>query len=176
MKEAPFARAMSRSSAGAAAAEGKSSSSGVKRRRKPMPLKVSKDYNAAEVLKGLFLGGKELSQDCDRLKELGITHILNVTTESPNHFTDEFTYLQLPIKDSPEEDLSESLRVGTEFIGKARSEGILVHCTVGMSRSAAFVLGYLMVAEKMSLKDAFVLLKRHRPITSPNKVCLMQVV
>lgn len=128
------------------------------------------------MIDGLYLGGKELSLDKATMKEKGVTHILNVTVECRNHFPDEFTYLQLPIEDSKETSLDKVLPKGIAFIQSAAGSTILVHCTVGMSRSAAMVLAYLMVVKKMRLKEGMQLLKSHRPITSPNIGFLAQLI
>ena len=54
------------------------------------------------------------------------------------------------------------------FINEARQNGsILVHCTFGASRSSAFILGYLIVTEKLPLLQAVVLLSSKHPQSAP---------
>ena len=55
------------------------------------------------------------------------------------------------------------------FAGK-----VLVHCTVGVSRSATLVLAYLMIRQNMTLVEAIKTVKDHRGII-PNRGFLRQL-
>jgi len=56
-----------------------------------------------------------------------------------------------------------------EFIDEGRRTGcILVHCQVGMSRSATAVLAYLMLRENLTFWDALVDVVKLRKIVQPN--------
>lgn len=52
---------------------------------------------------------------------------------------------------------------------------ILVHCAVGVSRSATLVLAYLMIQHRMPLVEAIKTVKDHRGII-PNRGFLRQLV
>lgn len=52
---------------------------------------------------------------------------------------------------------------------------VLVNCAVGISRSASFVIAYLMKTQYMSFHDAFVAVKRARPRISPNPFFMAQL-
>jgi protein-tyrosine phosphatase len=57
----------------------------------------------------------------------------------------------------------------TEFIKEAMKKGkIFVHCFAGVSRSVACVIAYLMDERKMSLTDAYELIRSKRSIICPN--------
>ena len=56
-----------------------------------------------------------------------------------------------------------------KFTGK-----VLVHCMVGMSRSATCVLAYLMISRKMSSAEAIRTVRMHRDI-NPNEGFLQQL-
>lgn len=45
---------------------------------------------------------------------------------------------------------------------------ILVHCMAGVSRSASIVLAYLVKYQSLTLREAYVVLRKARPIASPN--------
>ncbi|XP_030920928.1 dual specificity protein phosphatase 26 [Geospiza fortis] len=63
-----------------------------------------------------------------------------------------------------------------DFIHQALNEGrILVHCAVGVSRSATLVLAYLMIRHHMPLVEAIKTVKDHRGII-PNRGFLRQLV
>jgi protein-tyrosine phosphatase len=51
---------------------------------------------------------------------------------------------------------------------------VLVHCMVGMSRSATSVLAYLMISRKMSAAEAIRTVRMHRDI-HPNEGFLQQL-
>nr|XP_039261706.1 serine/threonine/tyrosine-interacting-like protein 1 [Styela clava] len=58
----------------------------------------------------------------------------------------------------------------------SKKEVVLVHCNLGRSRSSTVVLGYLMQACRMTLKDASRLLKDCRPTVRPNIGFLEQLL
>merc|ERR1719336_3248916 len=57
-----------------------------------------------------------------------------------------------------------------EFIdrAKASSNGVLIHCQAGVSRSPTIAVAYLMKYYPMAMSDAYKFVKRHRSIISPN--------
>lgn len=55
------------------------------------------------------------------------------------------------------------------FVGK-----VLVHCTVGVSRSATLVLAYLMIRQNLTLVEAIKTVKDHRGVI-PNRGFLRQL-
>jgi hypothetical protein len=52
---------------------------------------------------------------------------------------------------------------------------VLVHCVVGMSRSASMIIAYLMKYHKMNLISAFRYTKFKRPIINPNPSFMKQL-
>ena len=57
-----------------------------------------------------------------------------------------------------------------KFIRMALKEtNVLVHCMMGVSRSASMVIWHLMTREKMGLAEAYNLVKQKRPIINPNR-------
>lgn len=95
------------------------------------------------VIDRLYLGNREMAKDLRRLKEAGVTHIVNCAEELPNYHPRDFRYLALKLKD-PDIGLQANLRGISSFIDEGRREGsVLVHCFAGVSRSPAVVLAYL---------------------------------
>jgi hypothetical protein len=65
-----------------------------------------------------------------------------------------------------------------EYIDLARNEGkqCYIHCARGRSRSATIVIAYLMHKERMSLKDAFLTVKRRRNFIGPHGPLRVQLL
>lgn len=55
------------------------------------------------------------------------------------------------------------------------SQKIFVHCAAGRSRSASLVVLFIMRYKRMSLKEAFKLVQRKRPIVYPNEGFRLQM-
>jgi protein-tyrosine phosphatase len=53
--------------------------------------------------------------------------------------------------------------------------GVLVHCAAGISRSASFVIAYLMYSEKLAFKEAAAAVKEVRPVICPNPGFVLQL-
>lgn len=128
------------------------------------------------VRSGLFLGSQTAEQaPIERLRTKGITHVLQIGTNnvtmSPSH-PHELTYLCIAIHDKDEADLIIALRKhkAMEFMDSAvqRPNSLLVHCQMGMSRSATTVVVYLMLRERLTFWDALVQTTAARRVVSPN--------
>lgn len=52
---------------------------------------------------------------------------------------------------------------------------VFVHCAAGVSRSASFVIAYLMKSKLMPYLDAYALVKCKRPIIKPNSGFVKQL-
>ena len=158
--------------------------SSITQRRKLFKMKpsLSVDVNCTKILPYLYLGGYEVTTDKQMMQNtLKITHIVNVTVESECHFEDDFKYAHIKLSDSTDRDKANLLNILDEAFAciedaKGNDGAALVHCQVGMSRSASVVIAYLMYSEKMSLHAAFVFVKGKRPVTAPNYGFMEQLV
>jgi protein-tyrosine phosphatase len=74
--------------------------------------------------------------------------------------------LVIPIRDEEEENISEYLEEVTGFMNRLINEGknLLVHCTLGVSRSATIVIAYLIKKHHMTLRMAFHFLRNRRHV------------
>jgi Dual specificity phosphatase, catalytic domain len=96
-----------------------------------------------QIVEGLYLGNRESARDLRRLREAGITHIVNCTEELPNYHEGQFVYLSMKMVD-PDPCFRQHLTGVCAFIDDARRQGkVLVHCFASISRSPAVVLTYL---------------------------------
>ncbi|CAG2161560.1 unnamed protein product [Oppiella nova] len=124
------------------------------------------------ILPFLFLGNEKDATDCHCLEQLGITYVLNITSQMPDTYDQRpgLRYKQLLAVDSYHQNLKQYFEEAFDFIDEARQKGcnVLVHCHAGISRSATITIAYLMRHLWMNLVDAYSLVKSKRPIISPN--------
>jgi len=140
----------------------------------PTSPEVNCDIDAAvasEILPYLLIGNQRDAANRERLTELGVTHILNVTAHLPLHFeSDGIAYMRLPASDSGSQNLKQYFSEAISFIecAQAANGKVLVHCQAGVSRSPTIVAAYLIARSRKSLSDAFGFIKDRRPIVAPN--------
>ena len=95
-----------------------------------------------------------------------------MTIEVADSFPDKFVYKRIAINDMPSTRILEHFEDAFRFIDEGRRKKgggcVLVHCYYGNSRSASFVIGYLMRTERMRYCDALEYLQLLRPDVHPN--------
>ncbi|XP_048835360.1 dual specificity protein phosphatase 19a [Brienomyrus brachyistius] len=130
----------------------------------------SLDLQVGVIKPYLLLASQDVAHDLDTLKELKVSHILNVGYGVENIFPDLFVYKTLNILDLPETDITSYFHETSQFIDQVKAEEgvVLIHCNAGVSRSAAIVIGYLMSREGLAFDAAFALVKAARPAIRPN--------
>lgn len=115
----------------------------------------------------LYLGGIESSFAKETLKQIGITHILMVGYFMTPLFPEDFTYENIEINDNSNENILQHLIKGIKFIDQSKS--CYTHCQLGKSRSASFVIAYVMYKNKIHFSDAFNFVKSKRRLAFPNE-------
>uniref|UniRef100_A0A8B9E5W3 Protein-serine/threonine phosphatase n=1 Tax=Anser cygnoides TaxID=8845 RepID=A0A8B9E5W3_ANSCY len=130
-----------------------------------------------EVWPNLFLGDLVTAHNRFILWKMGVTHVLNAahgtvySQGGQDYYGATIDYYGVPAHDLPSFDISQFFYSAAEFIHKALNTPgakILVHCAVGVSRSASLVLAYLMINHHLPLIEAIKTVKEHRWI-SPNR-------
>ncbi|XP_030624962.1 dual specificity protein phosphatase 4 [Chanos chanos] len=123
-----------------------------------------------EILPFLFLGSALHASKKDMLDGMGISALLNVSSNCPNHFEGAYQYKCIPVEDNHKEDISSWFIEAIEFIDSVKDSNgrVLVHCQAGISRSATICLAYLMKKKRVRLEEAFEFVKQRRSIISPN--------
>ncbi|XP_032987144.1 dual specificity protein phosphatase 13 isoform X3 [Rhinolophus ferrumequinum] len=137
-----------------------------------------------EVWPNLFLGDAYAARDKSKLLQLGITHVVNVAAGKFQVDTGDKFYRGMPLEyygveadDNPFFDLSVYFLPVARYIRTALNfpQGrVLVHCAMGVSRSATVVLAFLMIYENMTLEEAIQTVQAHRAIC-PNSGFLRQL-
>ena len=117
------------------------------------------------------MGNLFAATDRFTLQRNGVTHILQVLDEPWVPFPDEYVYHCIDLADDPGVRIRPHLRAACQFIDDALRETgttVLVHCQMGQSRSASFVIAWLMKKKRCSYQDALAQVQAVRLCAQPN--------
>ncbi len=127
----------------------------------------NRPYHMDEICTGLFLGSRDavVTQKGQRdLLKHAVTHVLSIEWSRPDLSALDLNHKFVYINDMPSADILSLFEECIAFIDEALASGsILVHCMMGISRSATVVIAYLMHRDKITFKKAFDLVKEKRP-------------
>lgn len=103
-----------------------------------------------------------------------ITHILNICN-TPHPFDSTRTYLHIPLNDI--DNIIPYMENIIHFIENAlRGNGdILVHCALGLSRSASAILAYLCHRNNTDSAEALAFLRERKQDVEPSVIFLKQI-
>lgn len=106
----------------------------------------------------------------DELQAAGITGIVNCTESFPNYHEAAIEYCRVAVSDEAGANILIYLDGATSFIQRHLVAGnsCLVHCQMGISRSATIVLANLLRYQEMNLQQAYTHVKERRPLINPN--------
>jgi len=123
----------------------------------------------SEINDHLFLSGAHVLKP-DKIRQKGITCIVNATVEEPSLYLAGMDYLKIRIDDHPAARLDAYFDLVADKIKATKDKNgkTLVHCVAGVSRSASLVCAYLLKYENMSLRQSYQYVKMARPIIRPN--------
>ncbi|NXJ74667.1 DS13B phosphatase, partial [Trogon melanurus] len=137
-----------------------------------------------EVWPNLYVGDLYIARDKEQLSRMGISHVVDAAAgrfhidTGPKFYKDlSVDYYGVKAEDNPNFDLSIYFYPVARYIRAALNSPrgkVLVHCAMGISRSATLVLAFLMICEDMSLADAIQTVRSHRGIC-PNSGFLRQL-
>ncbi|KAG1954372.1 protein phosphatase Slingshot homolog 3 [Pimephales promelas] len=131
----------------------------------------------SRILDYLYLGSEWNAANYEELHKNNVGYILNVTMEIDNFFPECFTYMNIRVYDVEATDLLSHWNNTYTFISEARKSGqaVLVHCKMGVSRSASTVIAFLMKQQGWTLDQALIHVRERRPIVQPNDGFLKQL-
>jgi hypothetical protein len=93
----------------------------------------------------LYLGNVDAATDMKLLKSLHITSVITIGSELSNKYPHHFPHLKINLEDQPLAYIYHYFASSHTFLLKHLHEGnVLVHCKMGISRSASIVIAYLM--------------------------------
>lgn len=149
--------------------------------RVPLPVLDDSCFeSSSRILGHLYVSSSTIATDVVSLRQLGITHIIDLSCSGLKVFEESSTgdkdsegfkkYLRLDFRDRVEVDITPAFEQCFEVIEEAKRTGCkcMVFCSAGRSRSIAITLAYLIVVNKMTLIGAYKLVKSLRPMSSPN--------
>ncbi|XP_077448205.1 protein phosphatase Slingshot homolog 2b isoform X2 [Stigmatopora argus] len=130
-----------------------------------------------QIFDHVFLGSEWNASNMEELQNCGVHYILNVTREIDNFFPGIFEYHNIRVYDEEATDLLAYWNDTYKFITRAKKNGskCLVHCKMGISRSAATVIAYAMKEYGWDLRKAFDYVKNRRAVTKPNPSFMRQL-
>ncbi|KAJ2559298.1 hypothetical protein EV175_000408 [Coemansia sp. RSA 1933] len=134
------------------------------------------------IMPYLYLGG-ESNVASEQLDNLGISHVLNVAREATGPAAALSASSGRGIRyrhyewDHNEPDLAQYFSECFGFIDAARTrhQSILVHCQLGVSRSASLVIAYVMRTMRMGFGTAYEYVRLRAPCISPNLSLISQL-
>lgn len=132
----------------------------------------SKDIpSISRITSQLYLGNCYFTEK--DLKELEITHILNISCKKDPEYTNiKSLFINIPDGGDLNEDnksIDDYFQTTINFIEDAIEDNgkILVHCRMGISRSSSLVIAYLMKSLNKPYFDILNIVKEKRPIIDP---------
>ncbi|XP_057635738.1 protein phosphatase Slingshot homolog 3 isoform X2 [Chionomys nivalis] len=142
-----------------------------------MLLLMAQQDRASRIFPHLYLGSEWNAANMEELQRNRVSHILNMAREIDNFFPDRFKYHNVRVWDEESTQLLPYWKETHRFIEDARAQGtrVLVHCKMGVSRSAATVLAYAMKQYGWGLEQALIHVQELRPIVRPNPGFLRQL-
>jgi dual specificity MAP kinase phosphatase len=123
----------------------------------------------SQITTHLFLGGQYNLNGLKKLRQMGITGIVNMRIHSiykEAHY-EGFAYLHLPTVDNKAPTLEDLIR-GANFIEAEieRKGKVYIHCRQGLGRGPSMAIAYLLKIGT-TYEDALKLVKRVRPFINP---------
>ena len=137
-----------------------------------IPFHIVLGSDATKKVK-LFLGSGQDASNIERLREHGVTHIVNVADDVENFHPEQFVYCNLDVTDfGGDLGISRVFDRAAEFVRENALTSVsestfLVHCANGSNRSSTVVIALLMILQGLDLKNAFNTVKNAHQKTAP---------
>ncbi|GCB63635.1 protein phosphatase Slingshot homolog 1-like [Scyliorhinus torazame] len=132
---------------------------------------------ASLIFDHVYLGSEWNASNLEELQSTGVGYILNITREIDNFFPGLFCYHNVRVFDEDATDLLAYWNDTYNFITKAKKNHskCLVHCKMGVSRSASTVIAYAMKEYRWPLERAYEYVKEKRSVAQPNAGFMRQL-
>ena len=121
---------------------------------------------------GIYLSGFSGGSDETLLRFLGISHVIRIL--DGKSFTKRIRYDIITSTDieAPDRDLNSvekilTIGIQSSYNAYINNKYILIHCLMGISRSASVAIGLIMKIKDISYDEAFSIVKSKRPKIKP---------
>ena len=127
-----------------------------------------------EIFPFLYLSAWNATTQCDDMKSIGITNIINVS-DSSQPTTKQLEYFDIiycPFKDNEDINILTQIETLSFYINKLQTNDInkkiVINCHAGKSRSVSIIIGYCMIYQKMNMKQAWDYIIKIKDDIEPN--------
>ena len=130
------------------------------------------------ILNWMFIGNIKNANNKEEIETLGIKNILNCAAEIQQiNLPNNIKYCHINLTDSSNMDITKFFHRAFSFIESARKEKqkILIHCKLGISRSPAIIIAYLIKYMGYSTDSALSFLRSKRSQVYPNQGFINQL-
>ena len=124
------------------------------------------------ILDHLFIGDRDSACDLKRLRDMGITHVINCAEQycetGAGFYGNQFKYLGLRAEDNDDYEILQHHNDVYKFIEDARIGGgkCFIHCQAGINRSGVLLVSYVMVHKHIGPISAAKIVIRQRSVIS----------
>lgn len=132
----------------------------------------------SQIVPHLYLTSLKSAEDRDILAKYSIDAILSIINFQLNvNCKESVRKYRISLRDLPHEDALNHFPHACEIIGHhlKLNQNVLVHCAVGVSRSASMILAYLMKHNQWTYFEALNFVRSKRPCVGPNQGFQMQL-
>lgn len=139
--------------------------------------KTAETADISKITDYCYLSGCSGLTD-ELLASLKIALVINCIKGIHHQFSSSIRYVHIPVEDEDDQLITDYFESVISEINKVRSEGgrVLLYCGMGISRSASFLIAYLMKAEHFTLRDAYRFVQSKRQIVCPNVGFFRQLI
>ena len=124
----------------------------------------------------VWISGSHFAKDLKELEKNKINAICTAA-EIDFKYPEGFKHRVLHIEDTYDQDISFAFVPAFDFIERNRKEGnVLVHCTSGISRSAALLIAYMMQKYSINFDQSLERVRNMRPCAEPNGSFIHQLI
>ena len=135
---------------------------------------IKKSNNISKITDKIYLGNEEGTLDFDFLKTEQIHNVLSIIPNPPTYPEDmNINVMHLDIDESLTININYYIIKCIDFIDKA--DKIYVHCSCGVNRSPAIIIGYLMWKTHSSYGEVYDFVKKRRECIEPNNLFIIQL-
>lgn len=129
---------------------------------------------AQEILPRVYLGSAKLARNLEKLKGVGITHVISIANEFPAYFS-EMTNKNAGLPDEKtiyitKEWLDECMSFINTALEQNSNNRVLIHCQYGRTRSAIVATYFIATSLKIDINTAYEKLQAIRDVMIPDDI------